>query len=242
MSAVLETQDVECVFGGVTALSDVSISIGEGRTVGLIGPNGAGKSTLLNCITGYYRPSRGSVSIRGEVVHRGSPRRMNTLGVTRTFQNLALFEAQDVLDNVMFGAYGRTGDRAESAVRSEARDVLADLELTEVASRKVSDLPYPMRKRVEFGRCLMSGASVVLLDEPTSGMGVQDAQEFAGMLERAREQRGLSLGVVAHDMAFVFRICDEVYVLDAGTIIYHGPPEGVKSDPDVRRVYLGSRG
>lgn len=245
MSVVLAAEEVECRFGGVTALSDISLRIDEGQTVGLIGPNGAGKSTLLNCVTGYYRPSRGTIHVDGTPVVGSSPRRLCRLGVTRTFQNLALFEPQTVRENVLFGAYLRSVGRGalgrRSAVRHQLEQVLDDLDLRVDADRLVSSLPYPTRKRVEFGRSLMARPRLILLDEPTSGMGVEDSRAFAEMLDAARRQYGLTLGIVAHDMAFVFRICDHVYVMDAGRIIFSGRPTAVREDPEVRRVYLGKR-
>jgi branched-chain amino acid transport system ATP-binding protein len=245
MSAVLATEGVECRFGGVIALADISLQIEEGQTVGLIGPSGAGKSTLLNCVTGYYRPSRGSIHVLGNPVVGSTPRRLCQLGVTRTFQNLALFERQTVRENVLFGAYlqstGRGARDRRHAVRADLEQILDDLELRNLAETAVGTLPYPTRKRVEFGRALMSRPRLMLLDEPTSGMGIEDSRTFAEMLERAREQYELSLGIVAHDMAFVFRICHHVYVMDAGRVIFSGAPSAVRDDPEVRRVYLGER-
>jgi branched-chain amino acid transport system ATP-binding protein len=249
-SSRLEMTDVSVAFGGVTALSAVSLVVEPGQVHGLIGPNGAGKTTLFNVACGIVRPTAGQLTWRGRPLRRLRPHQLAGLGIARTLQGVGLFAGMTVLENVMIGAHrhARAGfasallalprsDRDERELRARAMTALADLGADGFADRYPGGLPYPVQKRVALARALVSEPELLLLDEPASGLGEDEMHEL-GELIRTLSGR-MSVLLVEHHMDLVMKVCDRITVLDSGRQISAGTPAEVQADPAVAEAYLG---
>jgi branched-chain amino acid transport system ATP-binding protein len=247
---VLEAGGVTMVFGGLTALNDVSIRLEEGKIVGLIGPNGAGKTTLFNCLTGLYTPTRGAVRLRGKQLP-SDPAKVTTAGIARTFQNIRLFPNMTVLENVLVGRHirmrqgplasvfhGPSFRRSEAEARDKARELLEFVGMHGVEGEAARNLPYGDQRRLEIARALATEPDVLLLDEPTAGMNPQETEAARQLIFRIRDI-GVSVVVIEHDTKFIFSLCDTVSVLVQGEVLVEGPPEVVRDDPRVIEAYLG---
>ena len=247
---VLEATGVTMIFGGLTALNDVSISLTEGKIVGLIGPNGAGKTTLFNCLTGLYTPTRGAVRLRGRELP-SDPAKVTTAGVARTFQNIRLFPNMTVLENVLVGRHIRMRQgplasvfhgprfrKGETAAREKSRELLEFVGLSGAEDEVARNLPYGDQRRLEIARALATEPDVLLLDEPTAGMNPQETEAARQLIFRIRDT-GVSVVVIEHDTKFIFSLCDSVSVLVQGEVLVEGSPETVRDDPRVIEAYLG---
>jgi branched-chain amino acid transport system ATP-binding protein len=244
--AVLE---VTVQFGGLTALDAVSLEVDPGEVVGVIGPNGAGKTTLFNVVCGFVRPSRGHLEYRGQRINP-RPSRLRSLGIARTLQGVGLWPGLSVVENVMVGASGgRWGgfassllglppsDHRDRAVRSKAMDLLDELGIAETSDHYPGGLSYAVQKRVALARALMIDPTLLLLDEPASGLSDAEMKALADRLRALGQRMGVLL--VEHHMDLVMSVCDRIVVLDFGRVIAAGGPERIRSDPAVTEAYLG---
>ncbi|MEM6411637.1 MAG: ABC transporter ATP-binding protein [Pseudomonadota bacterium] len=249
---ILEVKNISLSFGGVKAITDTSFNVLQHEIKAIIGPNGAGKSSLLNCINGIYKPQQGTIAFMGEVLEKISPNFIARKGISRTFQNLALFKRMSVLDNILVGrrlhmnanllsvALQLPGARKEEVEnRERCEEIVEFLEIEDIKHTPVGKLPYGLQKKVELGRALATEAEVLLLDEPMAGMNVEEKREMCRFILKVNDELGTTMVLIEHDMGVVMDISDNVVVLDYGKIIADGPPEEVRSNQDVIDAYLG---
>ena len=249
---LLRVDDITVRFGAVQALTDVSVDVYRGEIVAIIGPNGAGKTTLINVISGFYHPQKGRILFEGKDRTQLKPYDVATLGVARTFQNVALFKGMTVLDNIMTGRllkmrghflldalYWGPARRQELEHRAAAERVIDFLEIQAIRKTPAGRLPYGLQKRVELARALAAEPQLLLLDEPMAGMNVEEKEDMSRFILDVHDEFGTTIALIEHDMSVVMDISDRVVALDYGRKIADGPPEVVRKDQVVIDAYLG---
>ncbi|MBI3090771.1 MAG: ABC transporter ATP-binding protein [Candidatus Tectomicrobia bacterium] len=249
---LLEAEDLHLHFGGVSALSGVGFTLAQGELHAMIGPNGAGKTSVLNVISGIYRPQAGRLRFAGRNLLDLKPYQVAQAGIARSFQNIELFQHMSVLDNLLVGRHrwikagvlacglflGR-GRRQEIAHRRRAEEIIDFLEIEHIRHARVGNLPYGLQKRVELGRALALEPKLLLLDEPVAGMNVEETEDIARFILDIKEELGITILLVEHDMRLVMDISDRVTVLDFGKKIAAGTPQEVARNQAVIEAYLG---
>jgi branched-chain amino acid transport system ATP-binding protein len=249
---VLEVSDLSIRFGGLQALQDLTLTVNEFEIVGLIGPNGAGKTTAFNCITGFYKADTGKVVYRGQDVTRTPPHKKAAMGFGRTFQNVGMVKSSTVLDNLKTAQHARVrydvvsgllgGGRVaaeERALEAKADAILEMLGLTEFRDLRVGGLSYGTLKLLELGCALATEPDVLLLDEPSSGMGPEESHELGERLIELRKAFGLTMLLIEHHVPLVLSVCDHIYVLNFGRLLAEGEPSVIQTHPEVVAAYLG---
>jgi branched-chain amino acid transport system ATP-binding protein len=242
----LEASGITKMFGGIHALTDISLEVFPKQIVGIIGPNGAGKTTAFNVITGAYRPSKGDVRLDGKAVTTQPSHLIARAGISRTFQNIRLFGDMTVWEHLIV-AQPHNGSSlrrilptrwADPQLFRRADEILEFLKLGDVKDRMARSLPYGVQRKVEIARAISAGPKLLLLDEPVAGMNRNEADDIRGVILKLRAS-GLSILLIEHDMAFVMNLCDYLYVLDFGVMIAQGRPEEIRTNPTVLDAYLG---
>jgi branched-chain amino acid transport system ATP-binding protein len=251
--SLLTLQNVTLKFGGVTAVNNLSMSVNEGEVYALVGPNGAGKSTVFNMISRFYRPANGSITFDGQDLLKLKPHDVPKQGIARTFQNIELFENATVLQNLLVGRHrhrrttlieeifflGRARPQ-EREHRHAVEEVIDFLDLQPYRDQRIAGLPYGVRKVVELARALSTKPRLLLLDEPASGLSVEETQDMRWWIDDIRRQMGITVLMVEHDMGLVGKVCDRVLALADGAELAHGTPAEVQSHPAVIEAYLGT--
>ena len=251
---ILETKGLGISFGGLKAAQDVNISIKKNQIYGLIGPNGAGKTTIFNLLTGVYKPTTGTFYLDGEELKGLSQEKINQRGIARTFQNIRLFNNMTVVRNVMVGLHNRPEYKCsvlesmlrlprhfkmEKEMRAKAKELLRIFDLEQERNGLACNLPYGKQRKLEIARALATNPKILLLDEPAAGMNPQETEDLAKTIRFIRDHFDMTILLIEHDMKFVSGLCDELTVLNFGTMLSQGDTKTVLQDPEVIRAYIG---
>ena len=251
---VLKTENLGISFGGLKAVQDLNLEIKQGQLYGLVGPNGAGKTTVFNMITGVYKPTTGRFWLNGQDLTGKTQETINHKGIARTFQNIRLFNNMTVLRNVMVGLHNQPEFKCglfsslfrlpkhfkvEKAMRTRAMEILQIVGLEEEANALSCNLPYGKQRKLEIARALATNPSLLCLDEPAAGMNPNETADLMQIVRNIRDQYQVTILLIEHDMKFVSGLCDEITVLNFGTVLAQGTPDVALNDPEVIKAYIG---
>ena len=251
---VLKTENLGISFGGLKAVDDLNLEIKKGQLYGLVGPNGAGKTTVFNMITGVYKPTTGTFQLDGEDLTGKSQEIINHKGIARTFQNIRLFNNMSVIRNVMVGLNNQpefkcsvfasifrlpAHFKAEKAMRERAKEILDIVGLLDERNNLSCNLPYGKQRKLEIARALATNPKLLCLDEPAAGMNPHETEDLMTIVRRIRDDYDITILLIEHDMKFVSGLCDEITVLNFGTVLAQGTPEVALNDPEVIKAYIG---
>ena len=254
MEYVLETKDLGISFGGLKAASGVNLKIKKGEIYGLIGPNGAGKTTIFNLLTGVYMPTEGTFFLEGKELRGNTQEKINRAGIARTFQNIRLFNNMTVIRNVLVGLHNQPEFKCgfvtsvlrlprhfktEKAMRERAKEILRIVGLEEERNNLSCNLPYGKQRKLEIARALATNPKLICLDEPAAGMNPNETADLMSIVRRIRDEYDVTVLLIEHDMKFVSGLCDEITVLNFGTVLAQGTPEVALNDPEVIKAYIG---
>ena len=251
---VLKTENLGISFGGLRAVDDLNLEIKKGQLYGLVGPNGAGKTTVFNMITGVYKPTTGKFWLDGEDLTGKGQEAINHKGIARTFQNIRLFNNMSVIRNVMVGLHNQpefkcglfssifrlpAHFRTEKAMRARAKEILEIVGLLDERNNLSCNLPYGKQRKLEIARALATNPKLLCLDEPAAGMNPHETEDLMTIVRRIRDDYDVTILLIEHDMKFVSGLCDEITVLNFGTVLAQGAPEVALNDPEVVKAYIG---
>ena len=251
---VLKTENLGISFGGLKAVQDLNLEIKKGQLYGLVGPNGAGKTTVFNMITGVYKPTTGKFWLDGENLTGKNQETINHKGIARTFQNIRLFNNMSVIRNVMVGLHNQpefkcgifasmfrlpVHFKTEKAMRARAKEILRIVGLEEERNNLSCNLPYGKQRKLEIARALATNPKLLCLDEPAAGMNPHETEDLMNIVRRIRDEYDVTILLIEHDMKFVSGLCDEITVLNFGTVLTQGTPEVALNDPEVVKAYIG---
>lgn len=252
MTAILRTENVTKRFGGLVAVNDFSVEVEKESISSIIGPNGAGKTTFFNCVTGFYAPEEGTIEFNGQEIQGLRTDQVTKLGISRTYQNIRLFSNMTALENILVGMHPRLNSffletifgtkrvrEEERMALEKATDLLRFVDLQGMGDQVARNLPYGAQRRLEIARALASDPQLLLLDEPTAGMNIQESADLTVFIQKLRDDLGITILMIEHDMRVVMGSCEKITVLDYGSKIAEGKAEEIQKNPDVIEAYLG---
>ncbi|MNO89661.1 Lipopolysaccharide export system ATP-binding protein LptB [compost metagenome] len=249
---ILKVDGLSMRFGGLLAVNGVSLSVKEKQVVSMIGPNGAGKTTVFNCLTGFYKPTSGSIQLNGEAIEGLPGHKIAGKGVVRTFQNVRLFKDMTAVENLLIAQHRHLNTnffaglfktpgfrRSEREAMDYAQYWLDKVNLTEFANRPAGTLAYGQQRRLEIARCMMTRPRILMLDEPAAGLNPKETEDLKALIGTLREEHNVTVLLIEHDMKLVMSISDHIFVINQGTPLANGTPDQIRDNPEVIKAYLG---